>query len=92
VLTALADEPRRHSELRRMIAGISQKMLTQTLRELERDGIVTRTITASVPARVDYEMTDLGRDLQQVIRELKTWAEVNMVRVLAHRGEAVGSC
>lgn len=92
VLTALADEPRRHSELRREIAGISQKMLTQTLRELERDGLVTRTITASVPVRVDYEITELGQDLQQVLREVKRWAEANMAKVLAHRGETVGSC
>ncbi|HEX4399214.1 MAG TPA: helix-turn-helix domain-containing protein, partial [Trebonia sp.] len=54
VLTALADAPRRYSELSRTIAGVSQKMLTQTLRLLERDGLVTRTLTASVPVRVDY--------------------------------------
>ena len=57
VLTALADAPRRYSELSRTIAGVSQKMLTQTLRLLERDGLVTRTITASVPVRVDYQLT-----------------------------------
>ena len=57
ILTALADAPRRYSELSRTIAGVSQKMLTQTLRMLERDGLVTRTITASVPVRVDYQLT-----------------------------------
>ncbi|MDQ3157478.1 MAG: helix-turn-helix transcriptional regulator [Actinomycetota bacterium] len=85
VLAALADGPRRHGELRRDIAGVSQKMLTQTLRELERDGFVTRTITPAVPVRVDYELTDLGRDLQRVMQAVKSWAEQNMQKVLAHR-------
>src|SRR5688572_3797716 len=61
VLTSLTDGSRRHSELQRQIAGISQKMLTQTLRELERDGLVSRQVTPSVPVRVDYELTELGR-------------------------------
>ncbi|HEY9294190.1 MAG TPA: helix-turn-helix domain-containing protein, partial [Microlunatus sp.] len=63
----------------------SQKMLTQTVRELERDGLVTRTVTPSVPVRVDYELTDLGRSLQPAIRALKEWAEANMDSVLAAR-------
>ncbi|MCW2796203.1 helix-turn-helix domain-containing protein [Nocardioides sp.] len=88
VLGALADGPRRHGELRRQIAGISQKMLTQTLRELERDGLVTREVTASVPVRVDYEMTELGNDLQRVVHGLKVWAEDNMAKVLEHRALA----
>src|SRR3974390_1909134 len=61
VLTALAGQPQRYSQLSRTIAGVSQKMLTQTLRMLERDGLITRTITPSVPVRVDYELTPLGR-------------------------------
>ncbi|MCW2830952.1 MAG: transcriptional regulator, HxlR family protein [Aeromicrobium sp.] len=85
VLSALADGPRRHSELQREIVGVSQKMLTQTLRELERDGLVTRTVTPSVPVRVDYEATELGDDLRTVVHRLKVWAEHNMDRVLAHR-------
>lgn len=63
ILTALTAGPKRHSELRRDIGGASQKMLTQTLRGLERDGLVARTVTASVPVRVDYELTALGHDL-----------------------------
>jgi DNA-binding HxlR family transcriptional regulator len=87
-LGALADGPLRHGELRRRIAGVSQKMLTQTLRELERDGLVSRTVTASVPVRVDYALTDLGRDLHVVMRPLKAWAEQNMGRVLENRRRA----
>ena len=85
VLSALADGQLRHSELRRRIAGVSQKMLTQTLRELERDGLVTREVTASVPVRVDYELTPLGVDLCALLRQLKDWAERNMERVLEQR-------
>ena len=85
VLAGLESGPRRHSELARQIAGVSQKMLTKTLRELERDGLVTRTVTASVPVRVDYDLTDLGRDLQSVVRPLKDWAEAHMGEILDHR-------
>jgi DNA-binding HxlR family transcriptional regulator len=85
VLTALSDGPRRHGELRTQIAGVSQKMLTQTLRGLERDGLVTRTVTAAVPVRVDYELTPLGADLAPVIGAIKTWAEAHMDDVLAAR-------
>ncbi|MFF0247036.1 IS30 family transposase [Streptosporangium sandarakinum] len=67
ILNALADGPLRYSDLGRIIAGVSQKMLTQTLRGLKRDGLVSRTVTPSVPVRVDYALTDLGRDLQPVM-------------------------
>ena len=88
VLAALDSGPRRHSEIARQIAGISQKMLTQTLRELERDGLLTRTVTATVPVRVDYELTSLGHDLQTVVSPLKLWAEHNMGRILTNRARA----
>lgn len=88
VLAGLETGPKRHSELARQIAGVSQKMLTQTLRELERDGLVTRTVFASVPVRVDYELTDLGRDLQSVVRPLKIWAETHMAEILVNREAA----
>jgi DNA-binding HxlR family transcriptional regulator len=84
-LVALDEGPRRYSELSRTIAGVSQKMLTQTLRTLERDGLVTRTVTASVPVTVTYELTDLGRSLQAVLELVKDWAESHMDRVLASR-------
>jgi DNA-binding HxlR family transcriptional regulator len=80
ILTALADSPRRYSELSRTIAGVSQKMLTQTLRLLERDGLVTRTITPAVPVRVDYQLTALGRTLLPVVRAIKDWSERTLPR------------
>jgi DNA-binding HxlR family transcriptional regulator len=75
----------RYSELSRRLAGVSQKMLTQTLRSLERDGLVTRSVTPTVPVTVTYELTDLGLSLHHVMRDIKAWAEAHMDEVLAHR-------
>ena len=77
----------RYSELSRRLAGVSQKMLTQTLRSLERDGLITRTVTPTVPVTVTYELTDLGLSLQQVMWDVKAWAEAHMDEVLANRKE-----
>jgi len=85
VLTALAASPQRYSELSRTIAGVSQKMLTQTLRTLERDGLVTRTITPAVPVRVEYHLTPLGRTLLPVVRAIKDWSETHIAEVQAAR-------
>lgn len=85
ILNALADRPRRYNELSRTIAGVSQKMLTQTLRSLERDGLVSRTVTASVPVRVDYALTPLGETLLPLMREIKRWAETHIEHVEAAR-------
>ncbi|MBF6204995.1 MULTISPECIES: helix-turn-helix domain-containing protein [Nocardia] len=85
VLAALADGPLRYAELNRTIAGVSPKMLTQTLRVLERDGLVERRITAEVPVRVDYELTALGHSLQPVMSAVKAWAEARMDEVIAAR-------
>ena len=85
VLASLSEGPQRYSELARTIAGVSQKMLTQTLRTLERDGLVTRTVTPTVPVTVTYDLTELGRSLQGVILGLKAWAEAHMESVLAAR-------
>src|SRR6266481_8477044 len=74
VIMLLGDGPRRFNEIKRMIGGISQRMLTLTLRGLERDGLVTRTVFPTIPPRVDYELTDLGRGLQQPVRALGEWA------------------
>jgi len=84
-----AGEPRamRYSELSHRLAGVSQKMLTQTLRSLERDGLLTRTVTPTVPVTVTYELTELGLSLQHVMRGIKTWAEARMDEVLANREE-----
>lgn len=75
----------RYSELSRRIAGISQKMLTQTLRSLERDGLVSRTITPTVPVTVEYALTPLGESLQEVMLGIKSWAETHMGEVHAAR-------
>ena len=85
VLSALADGPQRYSDLGRTIAGVSQKMLTQTLRSLERDGLVSRSVTPSVPVRVDYELTPLGGTLMPLLAHIKEWAEHHMDEVAAAR-------
>jgi DNA-binding HxlR family transcriptional regulator len=87
VLKALEPGPLRYSAIARTVAGVSQKMLTQTLRTLERDGLVTREVTPSVPVRVDYELTALGRSLMPVMRSLHIWAEQHMDKVIAARAE-----
>jgi DNA-binding HxlR family transcriptional regulator len=74
VIMMLVDGPQRFNELKRMIGGISQRMLTLTLRGLERDGLVTRTVFPTIPPRVDYELTDLGRGLAQPVKALGQWA------------------
>ncbi|MFD9724099.1 winged helix-turn-helix transcriptional regulator [Streptomyces sp. NPDC059072] len=88
VVSALAqadDRSMRYSDLGRKIPGVSQKMLTQTLRSLERDGIVTRTVTPTVPARVDYRLTELGGTLACLLSSVKLWAENHFDKVAAHR-------
>ncbi|MFD3683682.1 winged helix-turn-helix transcriptional regulator [Nocardiopsis sp. NPDC058631] len=77
--------PMRYSELSRRLAGVSQKMLTQTLRSLERDGLLTRTVTPTVPVTVTYELTDLGLSLHRAVRVIKDWAQTYMDEVLVHR-------
>jgi DNA-binding HxlR family transcriptional regulator len=73
----LIDGPKRHSELREHIDGISQKMLTSTLRQLERSGLVARRVFAEVPPRVEYSLTGLGRSLQEPVIALTEWAQAN---------------
>lgn len=85
VVERLSSGPLRFNELRRQIGNISQKMLTTTLRALERDGLVTRTVYPTIPPRVDYELTDLGRGLRQPVAALALWARENIVRINAAR-------
>ncbi|MEU9735650.1 helix-turn-helix domain-containing protein [Streptomyces sp. NPDC048002] len=85
VVSALAAGPMRYSDLGRKIAGVSPKMLTQTLRALERDGILSRTVTPSVPVRVDYELTPLGHSLAMLLTAVKNWAETHIDQVHAAR-------
>jgi DNA-binding HxlR family transcriptional regulator len=81
VVQYLGSGPMRFSELKRTIGGISQKMLTATLRGLERDGFVTRTVFPTIPPRVDYELTELGRELLTPVRALGEWARKNTLRI-----------
>ena len=74
VVSTLAEGGKRFNELRREIPAVSQRMLTLTLRNLERDGLVSRTVTPSIPPRVDYALTDLGHSLQKPISALTQWA------------------
>jgi DNA-binding HxlR family transcriptional regulator len=85
VVNTLGTGPKRFSELRRSIASISQRMLTLTLRGLERDGLVTRTVFPTVPPRVDYELTELGRSLLAPVGALGAWALQNRSRIQAAR-------
>lgn len=78
VVSTLAGGGLRFNELRREIPSVSQRMLTLTLRNLERDGLVRRTVTPSIPPRVDYELTDLGRSLEEPIGQLQQWALANV--------------
>ena len=83
VVQTLGEGPRRFNELRREIPSVSQRMLTLTLRNLERDGLVNRTVTPSIPPRVDYELTELGQSLQKPICGLATWATENVDHIHA---------
>ena len=74
VIMMLGGGPKRFNEIKRMIGGISQRMLTLTLRGLERDGLVTRTVFPTIPPRVDYELTELGRGLWLPVEALGRWA------------------
>jgi len=84
VVGSLGTGPLRFSDIRRRVEGISQKMLTQTLRGLERDGLVTRTVFAEVPPRVVYELTEAGETLRTPLRALEEWS-------IAHFGQVSGA-
>ena len=85
IIGHLSAGPQRFSELKRAIEGISQKVLTATLRDLEKDGLVTRTVTPSIPPRVDYELTELGRELRHPLYAIGLWARANRDKVDAAR-------
>ncbi|MEJ0094764.1 MAG: helix-turn-helix domain-containing protein [Methylocella sp.] len=78
VVMLLGDGPMRFNELRRRVGGISQRMLTLTVRAPERDGFVTRTVFLTIPPRVDYELTALGRSLQMPVQQLGIWTLQNI--------------
>ncbi|MGH6893895.1 MAG: winged helix-turn-helix transcriptional regulator [Dongiaceae bacterium] len=85
VVTLLGEGPKRFNEMRRAIGSISQRMLTLTLRALERDGLVTRTVFPVIPPRVDYELTELGRSLLATVGGLGLWARRNRSRIMDAR-------
>ena len=85
VIACLASRTMRFNELKRRIGGVSQRMLTLTLRGLERDGLVMRTVYPTVPPRVDYDLTPLGRTLVEPLRGISAWAQANLPKVSAAR-------
>jgi DNA-binding HxlR family transcriptional regulator len=85
IVVILAGGPKRYTELARRIEGVSPKMLTQTLRGLERDGLIDRTVHPVVPPRVDYELTTLGKSLYSLVEGLEKWAEAHIDDVQAAR-------
>jgi DNA-binding HxlR family transcriptional regulator len=92
VVSRLGEGALRFNELRRSIGGISQRMLTLTLRGLERDGLVTRTVFPTIPPRVDYALTPLGRDLLEPVATLGAWAIRNQAKIARAREQFDGNC
>ena len=88
IVGALAGGPRRFGELRDAIDGVSEKMLTQTLRSLERDGLVTRTVHPVQPPHVEYRLTRLGATLEEPLAALRGWAERHIGEIERARGES----
>ncbi|MFT8243516.1 winged helix-turn-helix transcriptional regulator [Roseomonas sp. BN140053] len=87
VIILLRERGYRFNELKRGIGGISQRMLTLTLRNMERDGLVTRTVTPSIPPRVDYELTEIGHSLAGPVKLLGDWAFANLDQIGAARAQ-----
>jgi len=85
IVVLLGDGPKRFNEMKRMVGGISQRMLTFTLRGLERDGLVTRTVFPTNPPRVDYELTKLGSTLWEAVEPLGTWARAHLSEIVKSR-------
>jgi DNA-binding HxlR family transcriptional regulator len=91
IVVLLGDGPKRFNELKRMVSGISQRMLTFTLRGLERDGLVTRTVFPTTPQRVDYELTKLGNTLWEAVEPLSSWARTHLREILISRKQFDGT-
>lgn len=91
VVAVLEDGPLRYTDLHRQIPGISQRMLTHTLHQLQEDGLITRTAYAEVPPRVEYALTPLGRGLHGIVAQLIDWAAEHHGEIRAHRAVAAAS-
>jgi DNA-binding HxlR family transcriptional regulator len=87
MLLALSEKPYRFGELRRLIPDISQRMLTQTLRDLQRNGLITRTVFPTNPPSVEYRLTPLGQSLLGPLNALVRWAETNYARIISARDQ-----
>ena len=87
IVVVLGQGPKRFSEIKRSVRGISQRMLTFTLRGLERDGLLTRTVTPTTPPRVDYKLTRLGSTLWRALEPFANWAQENMIEIVAARAD-----
>ncbi|SIO62524.1 winged helix-turn-helix transcriptional regulator [Paraburkholderia phenazinium] len=85
VVVALREQPRRFNDIKRHVAGISQQMLTRTLKTLERDGMVVRTVRDTAPPQVDYALTELGLSLSEPVRQLARWARAHLASIQDHR-------
>ncbi|WP_407181127.1 winged helix-turn-helix transcriptional regulator [Bradyrhizobium sp. STM 3562] len=85
VVVALRDQPRRFNDIKRQVRGISQQMLTRTLKTLERDGMVKRTVCATTPPQVEYALTALGRSLSKPVRQLAQWARAHLATIHDNR-------
>jgi DNA-binding HxlR family transcriptional regulator len=85
VVVTLREEPRRFNEIKRQVGGISQQMLTRTLKTLERDGMVKRTVRATTPPQVEYALTALGRSLSEPVRQLAQWARAHLTTIHGNR-------
>jgi DNA-binding HxlR family transcriptional regulator len=85
IVVLLGEGPRRFNEIKRLVGGISQRMLTFTLRGLERDGLVTRMVYPTTPPRVDYQLTELGGTLWEAVEPLSSWARAHVNEILASR-------
>ncbi|HSX56280.1 MAG TPA: helix-turn-helix domain-containing protein [Sphingomonas sp.] len=85
VVMTLRENPRRFNELKRAVDGISQQMLTRTLKALERDGLVARTVHPTVPPQVEYRLTDLGHSLSEPVLGLGGWAQAHLATIYANR-------
>lgn len=89
ILFRVLEETRRFNEMRRLLPAITQRMLTTQLRELERDGLIARTIYPEIPPKVEYSITAFGKTLEPVLLALKAWAEAEMLPRMATRSESV---